>query len=83
VILNSTSLSTFLCTKQNDDNKDFEISTIPIISSDNLKIYENHLNKTAIEIIIQSFNYIGAFNLICSSTDDQSVGISDIIIGSK
>ncbi len=84
VILNSTSLSKILCTKQIDDNQGFEINTIPNISSNNLIIHEHLLNKTTLEITIQSFNYIGIFNLICSAIGDQSAGIrSDIIIGCK
>ena len=57
---------------------------MPTISSDDLKIYEKHLNHTAMEITIQSSGYIGAFNLICSSIGDQSPGTrADVIIGSK
>jgi len=82
--LNSTDKSTFVCTKQYDDNQDFEIRTFPNITSENLRIYEKRLNKTAIEITIQSFDFIGAFYLICSSIGNQSIGIrSDVLIGSK
>ncbi len=84
MILNSTSISKFLCTKQNDDNQGFEITTNPTISSNNIIIYEDLLNKTALEITIQSLNYIGAFILICSSIGGQSAGIrSDVFIGCK
>ncbi|CAF3113306.1 unnamed protein product [Rotaria sp. Silwood2] len=81
-ILNSTSKIKFLCTKYKDDNIDFEISLVPAISSDNLKIYKNHLNNTAIKIIIESSGYIGTFQLICSPINNKTVGVrSDIIIG--
>lgn len=83
-ILNSTSTSIFICTKQNDDNQGFEISTIPVILQDNLKIYERRRNKTAMDILIDSSGFIGTFILICSSIDNQSVGIpADVYIGSK
>lgn len=49
-----------------------------------MKIYARLLNKTMIEITINSFNYIGAFQLICPSIGNQSIGIrSDVFIGSK
>jgi hypothetical protein len=84
VILNSTSISKFLCTKQNGDDYDFEISTVPNISSDDLRIYENRFNDTAMEITIDSVGYIGAFYLICSAIENRSVGIrSDVYIGSE
>ncbi|CAF2869332.1 unnamed protein product [Rotaria sp. Silwood2] len=81
-ILNSTSKIKFLCTKYKDDNIDFDISLVPAISSDNLKIYKNHLNNTAMKIIIESSGYIGTFQLICSPINNKTVGVrSDIIIG--
>ncbi|CAF3740200.1 unnamed protein product [Rotaria sp. Silwood1] len=83
-ILNSTSTMKFLCTKYKDDNLDFDISLVPTISSDNLKIYKNHLNNTAMEIFIQSSGYIGILNLICSPVNNKSIGVrSDIIVGTS
>ncbi|CAF4944463.1 unnamed protein product [Rotaria sp. Silwood1] len=52
------------------------------ISSQYIQIFTNRLNNTAIEIILQLFNYIGAFHLICLSTRRIDIGTcSDIIIG--
>ena len=83
-ILNSTSSSIFSCTKYNDDNQGFEITTVPAILSDKLQIFEHRQNKTAIEIIIDSIGFIGEFKLICSSINNQSFGIqADVYIGRK
>ncbi len=84
VIANSTSITKLICTKKFDDQQGFGITTAPIISSDNLKIHENLRNPTTIEIIIDSYGYIGTFQLICSSINNPSIGVlADIIIGSK
>ncbi|CAM4911781.1 unnamed protein product [Rotaria socialis] len=80
-ILNSTSTTKFLCTKSKEDDLDFDISLIPAISSKNLKVYKNLLNHTAMEILIESSGYIGAFHLICSSITHKSASAqSDITI---
>jgi hypothetical protein len=38
LILNSIRRSIFLCTKEINDNHDFEINSIPTVSSDDFKI---------------------------------------------
>lgn len=85
LIVNTTSRTTFLCTKQNgNDEEDFEITTNPAIPYEQIRIYENRLNNTAMELTIHSINYVGMFTLVCSSLDHQSIGKQlDVIVGSK
>jgi hypothetical protein len=84
VILNSTSTTKLICTKDKDDYLGFEVNISPPISSEYIQTYVNHLNATTIEITLKSFDYIGAFHLICSSIGDKATGIrADINIGSK
>ena len=80
--MNSTSTTKFLCTKSKEDDLDFDISLIPTISSTNLKMYKHLLNRTTMEIFIESTGYVGAFHLICSSITHKSASVqSDITIG--
>lgn len=83
-LLNSTNKTELICTKKKDDNHSFEVNLSPNISSEYIQISTNYLNDTAIEIIIQSFDYIGEFYLICSSKGEKDRGArSNITIGSK
>ena len=81
-VLNSTSQAKFICVKLVDDQLDFQVMLSPNISSEKILLKKAQLNRTAIEIELQSLNYIGAFNMICSAVNRSSFGTtSDIIIG--
>jgi hypothetical protein len=84
VLLNTTSSTKLLCTKEKNDHHDFEVYLSPNISQNYIQISTNHLNETAIEITIQSLNYIGRFSLVCSlKGDTDHLTHSTIIISSK
>jgi len=84
VVLNSTNTTKLICTKIKDDNRDFEVNLSSNISSKYIQISTNNLNETAIEIILQSFDYIGRFQLICSLKGEKDCDTrSNIIIGRK
>ncbi|UJR27549.1 hypothetical protein I4U23_008831 [Adineta vaga] len=83
-ILNATTSSTmkFLCSKKQDETLEFEISLSPNISKDDVEISVKYLDRTTVEINMQSFDYIGAFQLICTLKEKQnSIARSDILIG--
>jgi hypothetical protein len=84
VLLNTTSSTKLLCTKEKNDHHDFEVYLSPNISQNYIQISTNHLNETTIEITIQSLNYIGRFSLVCSSKGETDhLTHSTIIISSK
>lgn len=84
VILNSTSISNFLCINHEPDDLPLIISLSKNISEDQVKITRYQLNKTTINIRIQLKNYLGIFHLLCYSKNKKHQGTrADVIARSK
>ncbi|CAF0919370.1 unnamed protein product [Adineta steineri] len=81
VILNSTSTVNFTCFNYQTNNSSLEASLSKNISSNEIKLFTNPLNTTAIHIRLESTNYVGIFYLLCYSNGEQSKGTrADIIV---
>jgi hypothetical protein len=83
-VINSTSITDFICINRQSNDLPLEVNITKQISSDQIKISTNILNKTTIHIQLQSKNYVGIFHLLCFVNGEQSKGTrADIIVKGK
>ncbi|CAF3724536.1 unnamed protein product [Rotaria sordida] len=81
VIIDSISTINFTCINHESNDKPLKTSLSKIISSNEIEINTNILNKTAINIQLEAKNYVGIFHLLCYSNGEKASGTrTDVIV---
>ncbi|CAF5114439.1 unnamed protein product, partial [Rotaria sp. Silwood1] len=83
-VIDSTSTTNFNCTNYESNEKPLKVNLSKIISSNEIKITTNKLNKNTINIRLEAKNYVGIFHLLCYVNGEQTKGTrADVIVKGK
>jgi hypothetical protein len=82
--MNSTSITNFLCINYQPNDLPLEANLSKIIPSNQMKLSIISSNMTAINIQLESINYIGIFHLLCYEKGQQTKGtLADVFVKGK
>ena len=83
-IIKQTSTTNFTCFNHQPSDQPLEVNLSKVIPTNEIQLFTNILNQSAVHIRLESRNYVGVFHLLCYSKGEQSKGNrADIIVTGK
>lgn len=84
VIINSTSITDFLCINHQSNGGQLEAKLSKSIPINQMKLSTEVLNRTTMNIRLESNNYVGIFHVTCHLKGEENKGNrADVIVKGK